>query len=55
LDASYAVRKAADFGVKIEVVSLPSMLNEGLRDVADRFIDLTKFQTAIRKGIPQAG
>jgi uncharacterized LabA/DUF88 family protein len=54
-ELSYAVRKASDYGVQIEVVSLPSMLNDGLRDVADHFTDLTKLQTAIQKSIPQAG
>ncbi|MCU0549823.1 MAG: NYN domain-containing protein [Leptolyngbya sp. Prado105] len=54
-ELAYAVRKATDFGVQIEVVSLPSMLNDELRDVADRFIDLTKLQTMIQKSVPQAG
>jgi uncharacterized LabA/DUF88 family protein len=46
---SYAVNQVAYRGVRIEVVSLPSMLNDNLRDVADHFIDLSSLQSEIQK------
>jgi uncharacterized LabA/DUF88 family protein len=48
---SYAVNQVAYRGVRIEVVSLPSMLNDNLRDVADRFIDLSSLQSEIQKSV----
>jgi uncharacterized LabA/DUF88 family protein len=49
-DLAYAVDKIAYHGVQVEVISLPSMLNQALRDVSDRFIDLTTLKASIQKG-----
>jgi uncharacterized LabA/DUF88 family protein len=48
-DLAYAVEKVAYRGVQIELVSLPSMLSDSLRNVVDRFIDLTMIQPLIQK------
>jgi uncharacterized LabA/DUF88 family protein len=48
-DLAYAVEKVAYKGVQIELVSLPSMLSDSLRNVVDRFVDLTMIQPLIQK------
>ncbi len=48
-DLAYAVEKIAYKGVQIELVSLPSMLSDSLRNVVDKFVDLTTIQPMIQK------
>lgn len=45
-ELAYAVQRASETGVQIEVVSLPSMVNDELRDFADRFVDLSTLSIA---------
>ncbi|MCU0550346.1 MAG: NYN domain-containing protein [Leptolyngbya sp. Prado105] len=48
-DLTYAVDHVAYRGVKIEIVSLPTMTSDSLINVSDHFIDLTKLKSDIEK------
>ncbi|MBE9031663.1 NYN domain-containing protein [filamentous cyanobacterium LEGE 11480] len=49
-DLSYVVNAITYRGVKVELVSLRSMTNDNLINLADRFIDLADIRDAISKG-----
>ncbi|MGI0485222.1 NYN domain-containing protein [Pantanalinema rosaneae CENA516] len=49
-DLTYAVNKIAYQGTRIEIVSLRSMTNDHLIDVADQYIDLETLKFAIQRG-----
>jgi uncharacterized LabA/DUF88 family protein len=51
-DLAYVVNNVAYQGTRVEVVSLPAMTNDGLIDVADRFIDLSAIQSQIQRSEP---
>lgn len=48
-DLTYAVNQVAYQGTRIELVSLRSMANDGLIDVADQYIDLDTLKLAIQR------
>ncbi|HEY9615408.1 MAG TPA: NYN domain-containing protein [Microcoleaceae cyanobacterium] len=48
-DLAYAVNKVAYQGTRIELVSLRSMTNDHLIDVADQYIDLETLKPAIQR------
>ena len=48
-DLAYAVERAAQQGVRFEVISLRSMTSEALLDVADEYVDLEELAPFIRK------
>jgi uncharacterized LabA/DUF88 family protein len=48
-DLTYAVDHVSYRGVKIEVVSLPTMTSDSLINVSDHFIDLTQLKPKIEK------
>lgn len=48
-DLAYAVNAIAYQGVEVEVVSLHSMTNDALINVADRYIDLSAIREDIQK------
>ncbi|MBL1173567.1 MAG: NYN domain-containing protein [Pantanalinema sp. GBBB05] len=49
-DLAYAVNKVAYQGTRIEIVSLRSMTNDSLIDVADQYIDLESLKFSIQRG-----
>lgn len=49
-DLAYAVNKVAYQGTRIEIVSLRSMTNDSLIDVADQYIDLESLKLSIQRG-----
>jgi uncharacterized LabA/DUF88 family protein len=49
-DLAYAVNAVAYKGVRVEVVSLFSMTNDDLINVADRYVDLATIRQEIQKG-----
>jgi len=48
-DLAYAVNAVSSTGVRVEVVSLRTMTNDCLIDVADYFIDLDSIKQYIQK------
>jgi uncharacterized LabA/DUF88 family protein len=48
-ELSYVVSKVVDRGVQVELVSLPVMVSNSLRNTVDRFIDLTTFKSDIQR------
>jgi uncharacterized LabA/DUF88 family protein len=48
-DLTYAVDHVSYRGVKIEVVSLPTMTSDSLINVSDHFIDLARLRSGIEK------
>ncbi|NDJ18517.1 NYN domain-containing protein [Myxacorys almedinensis] len=53
-DLAYVVNHVAYQGTCVEVVSLPAMTNDGLIDVADRFIDLSAIRAQIQRSEPES-
>lgn len=53
-DLAYVVNNVAYQGTRVEVVSLPAMTNDGLIDVADRFIDLSAIRSQIQRSEPES-